>query len=221
MRTLKSALAIFTLALFAQISLAQTTATTTSKGVISISTSATATTADYDKIAAIMKEKGVWETGWSFHAMGASQPTGLFGIGLYPSKEAFDKRMEATKPIFEAAGVKPTIESYEIHNSAMGTVPATKPAAGIVVHFNGSGMTSTQYDEILAELQKVTTWPPAGLISHTCYKTDDGHKVIDTWESAEQFNAFGEKLMPILQKLGVNAGQPVVYSLYNYMKTSN
>lgn len=221
MRTFKSVLALFTLVFFAQISLAQTTTASASKGVISISTSATATTADYDKIVSVMKEKGVWETGWSFHAMGSSQPTGLFGIGFYSSKEAYDKRSAATKPIFEAAGVKPSVNSYEIYNSFLGTIPDTKPAAGIVVHFNGSGMTSAQYDSILVELKKVTTFPPAGQIAHACYKTDDGYKVVDVWESQEKFKAFGEKLMPILQKLGVNAGQPTVYSLYNYMKTSN
>lgn len=215
MKTFKTVLALFVLSLSIHSLSAQT------KGVVSISSSATATTADYDKITGIMKEKGVWETGWSFHAMGASQPAGLFGFGLYPSREACDKRMEATKPIFEGASAKPNIQVYELYNSFLGTVPATKPAAGIVVHFNGSGMTAAQYDQILVELEKVTTFPPAGQIAHACYKTDDGYKVLDVWESAAAFNTFGEKLMPILQKLGINAGQPAIYSLYNYLKTNN
>lgn len=215
MKAFKFTLTLFALTFSAQLLNAQ------SKGVISISSSATATTDVYDKVSGTMKEKGVWETGWLFHAMGAAQPTGLFGIGFFPSRDAYDKRAEATKPIFEAAGAKPNVEVYEIHNSFLGAIPATKPAAGIVVHFNGSGMTPEQYDQIIVELQKVTTFPPAGQIAHACYKTDDGYKVVDVWESAETFAAFGEKLMPILQKLGVNAGQPVVYSLYNYLKTSN
>lgn len=215
MKTFKSLPALIVLTLSIQLLGAQ------SKGVISISSSPTATTADYEKVTGIMKEKGVWETGWSFHAMSTVQPSGLFGIGLYPSREAFDKRIEVTKPIFEAAGAKPNVQVFEIHNSFIGTIPAAKPAAGIVVHFNGSGMTAAQYDQIIVELQKVTTFPPAGQIAHACYIATDGLKVIDVWESAEQFNAFGEKLMPILQKLGVNTGQPAVYSLYNYMKTNN
>lgn len=215
MKTFKSVLALFALTLFAQLLNAQ------SKGVISMSSSATATTEIYEKVVAAMKEKGVWETGWSFHAMGAAQPTGLFGIGFYASQEAYDQRAAATKPIFEASGAKPNVEVYEMYNSVLGTIPAEKPAAGIVVHFNGDGMTAAQYDQIIVELQKVTSFPPAGQIAHACYKTDKGLKVVDVWESAETFNAFGEKLMPILQQLGVNAGQPVVYSLYNYMKTNN
>lgn len=214
MKTFKTVLALFALILSAQLLLAQT------KGVISISSSSTATTADYEKIVAAMKSKGVWEIGWSFHAMGAAQPTGLFGLGFYSSREAYDKRSEATKPIFEAAGLKPNVEVYEIHNSFV-VDPAAKPAAGVVVHFNGSGMTSAQYDQILVELEKISAFPPKGQIAHACYKTDDGYKVVDVWESAEAFAAFGEKLMPILKKLGIDAGQPVIYSLHNYMKTSN
>ncbi len=214
MKMFKSVLALFALILSAQLLLAQT------KGVVSIASSPTATTEVYEKVVAAMKEKGVWETGWSFHAMGAAKPTGLFGIGFYPSREAYDKRAEATKPIFEASGAKPNVEVYEIHNSFV-AAPAAKPAAGVVVHFNGSGMTSAQYDQILVELEKIKAFPPAGQIAHACYKTDDGHKVVDVWESAETFATFGEKLMPILQKLGINAGQPIVYSLHNYLKTSN
>ncbi|HRI62212.1 MAG TPA: hypothetical protein PK228_20870 [Saprospiraceae bacterium] len=192
-----------------------------SKGVISISSSATGTTADYDKISGALKEKGIWELGWSFHAMGAAQPAGLFGIGFYTNREAYEKRAAATKPVFEAAGIKPNVQVCEIYSSFLGTIPATKPAAGIVVHFNGSGMTTAQYDQIIVELQTAKAFPPAGQIAHFCYQTTDGLKVIDIWESAEAFNTFGQILMPILQKLGVNSGQPVVYSLYNYMKTSN
>lgn len=211
---LKPMPAIIALALFSQLLSAQT------KGVISISSSATATTADYDKLVSTMKEKGVWETGWSFHAMGAAQPAGLLGFGTYATREAYDQRMAVTRPIFEAAGIKPKVEVYDIYNSFV-SAPAAKPAAGIVVQFNGKGMTTAQYDQILAELQKVTTFPPAGQISHVCYQTTEGLKVIDVFESAAVFSSFGEKLMPILQKLGVNAGPPVTYSLYNYLKTNN
>ena len=215
MKTFRSFIALFILALTSQLLHAQ------SNGVLSISTSPTATTADYDKISQTMKDKGIWETGWAFHAMGAAQPAGLFGIGFYTTREAYNKRAEATKPVFEAAGLKPNVQVCEIYSSFLGTIPAAKPAAGIVVHFNGNGMTAAQYDQIIVELQKLNAFPPAGQIAHFCYQTTDGLKVIDVWESAETFNAFGQKLMPILQKLGVNSGEPVVYSLYNYLKTSN
>lgn len=215
MKTLRPLAALLVLALSAPIASAQ------SKGVIAITSNPTATTADYEKISGIMKSKGLWELGWSFHAMSTMQPSGLFGLGYYTTRESYDKRSEATRPVFEAAGVKPSVQVCDVYSSFLGAMPATKPAAGIVVHFNGNGMTTAQYDQIIVELQKVTTFPPAGQIAHFCYQTTDGLKVIDVWESAEVFNAFGEKLMPILQKLGINSGQPVVCGLYNYLKTSN
>ena len=215
MKTFKLLFSLLALTFSIQMVSAQT------KGVISISSSPNATTADYDKISGALKAKGLWELGWSFHAMGATSPAGLFGIGFYTSREAYEKRSEATKPVFEAAGVKPAVQVCELYSSFLGSMPAAKPAAGIVVHFNGTGMTTAQYDQIIVELQKETTFPPAGQIAHFCYQTPEGLKVIDVWESAEAFNTFGQKLMPILQKLGINAGQPVIYSLYNYMKTGN
>lgn len=215
MKMFKFLSALLVLALSTQSLVAQ------SKGVISMSSSAAATTADYEKIVSAMKEKGVWETGWSFHAMGAAQPAGLFGIGYYATREACDKRMEVTKPVFEAAGLKPNVQISELYSSFIGALPATKPSAGIVVHFNSGAMTTAQYDQIIVELQKVTTFPPAGQMAHFCYQTTEGLKVIDVWESAEAFNTFGQKLMPILQQMGLGSSQPTIYSLYNYMKTSN
>lgn len=212
MKTLKSLFALSAFILFLSSLSAQT------GGVLVISSSPTATTANYDKIVAAMKEKGVWEVGWNFHAMGAAQPAGLFGIGFYPSREACNQRLEATKPVFEAAGLKPDVQISDIHNSFVGAVPAAMPAKGIVVHFNAKGMTAAQYDQIIVELQKVTTFPPAGQIAHACYKTEEGYKVVDVWESPEAFDAMGRHLMPILQKLGIDAGQPSIYSLYNCLK---
>lgn len=215
MKTLRSILALCALVLSPYLLAAQ------SGGVLSISTSPTATTADYDKVVAALKAKGLWEMYWSFHAMATAQPAGLFSLGIFPNRDAFNKRMEAVQPVFAQAGAKPNVQVYDIYNSFMGVVPATSPATGIVVHFDAAGMTAAQYDQILVELKKVMSFPPPGQISHVCYKTDDGLRVIDVWESPEAFAAMGEKLMPILQNLGVNTGPPIIYSLYNFLKTSN
>ena len=40
-------------------------------------------------------------------------------------------------------------------------------------------------------------------------------RVLDIWESQEQFNAFGQTLMPILQQVGVDPGQPEVAEVHN------
>jgi hypothetical protein len=39
--------------------------------------------------------------------------------------------------------------------------------------------------------------------------------VFDLWESMEQFQKFGETLIPILKKLGVDPGQPQVTKIHN------
>lgn len=192
-----------------------------SAGIISISSSATATTADYEKVVAAMKEKGAWEKDWTFHAIGTAQPTGLYGFGLFPDRDAFNRRLEIIRPIFEQAGAKPEMHDYEVYNSFLGNVPATAPAGAILVRFDARGMTTAQYDQIIVELKKVITFPPPGQISHVAYKTDEGLKVIDVWDSAESFAAMGEKLMPILQNLGINTGAPITYNLYNLLKTNN
>jgi hypothetical protein len=35
------------------------------------------------------------------------------------------------------------------------------------------------------------------------------------WNSQEEFQAFGEKLMPILTELGVDPGEPMLSSVHN------
>ena len=52
---------------------------------------------------------------------------------------------------------------------------------------------------------------PAGAISHVAWTADDGFHFVDVWESAEEFERFGqERLMPVVAgELGVTS-QPVV-----------
>ena len=40
-------------------------------------------------------------------------------------------------------------------------------------------------------------------------------QVFDVWESMEQFQKFGETLVPILNKLGVDPGEPQVSTVHN------
>lgn len=46
----------------------------------------------------------------------------------------------------------------------------------------------------------------------------DGLTVVDVWESPEKFQAFGEKLMPLVQKTGLQPNEPIVYPAYNFVK---
>jgi len=44
--------------------------------------------------------------------------------------------------------------------------------------------------------------------------TDSGWRVVDVWESAEKFQAFGEVLKPIMEKHGVAEAEPVVLPVH-------
>ena len=39
--------------------------------------------------------------------------------------------------------------------------------------------------------------------------------VFDVWDSAAQFEAFGETLMPILAELGLDTGEPEIMPVHN------
>jgi hypothetical protein len=39
--------------------------------------------------------------------------------------------------------------------------------------------------------------------------------VFDIWESQQDFDRFGETLMPILQQIGLDPGQPMVEPVHN------
>jgi hypothetical protein len=41
---------------------------------------------------------------------------------------------------------------------------------------------------------------------------------MDVWESGEAFEQFGQTLMPLLQELGIDPGQPAISSVHNVIK---
>ena len=193
--------------------------TAQAQGIIGITTSASATTAAYDGIIAKLQAQNLMDFGWTFHAIGAGQPTGLFSIGLYPNQAALDARLEKVRPVFQEAGnPAPMPHAYEVYRTFTAPFPAAKPAGGILVFFDVKGMTTAQYDQAVSGLSKALgDGAPAGQLFHVAFKGEDGIKVIDIWESAERFQAFGGTLMPILQGAGVTPPPPAVYSLYNYV----
>ena len=79
----------------------------------------------------------------------------------------------------------------------------------IVMNMRWSGVTKDQYDQAL----KVVDWEgnaPAGGKYHVASFDNEGLRVTDVWESAEDFNRFVEqRLMPGVQQIGIE-GQPQV-----------
>ena len=79
----------------------------------------------------------------------------------------------------------------------------------VAVEMNFGGTTLDQYDQVL---EKMGLTPggsaPPGAISHWVAKTDDGIRVVDVWETREQFDRFAqERIGPFSKEVGVE-GMP-------------
>ena len=73
----------------------------------------------------------------------------------------------------------------------------------IVVRFNPTSLTAAKYDDTLVRLEAVGTFPPDGLDYHVCFGSEGNLRVSEIWDSREQFEAFGERLLPILAEAGI------------------
>lgn len=75
-------------------------------------------------------------------------------------------------------------------------------------YFAHEGFTPDKYDEAIRQLEAAGAGAPAGRTFHVALESDGGIQVFDIWESAEQFQVFGETLVPILSGLGIEMGAP-------------
>jgi hypothetical protein len=81
-----------------------------------------------------------------------------------------------------------------------------------------SDVTTEQYDESIRRLEKSGDWLPEGLEYHVAFKSDGKFRVSEIWDSREQFEAFGERLMPVLQDIGIEPGRPEMLEIHNIIK---
>ena len=90
----------------------------------------------------------------------------------------------------------------------------------IVVRFNPTNVTREKYDESLRRLEEAGMWPdPAGLELHVLFGSENDLRVSEIWSSPEQFQAYGERLLPILTDIGIEfSGEPDVFEVQNLVK---
>jgi hypothetical protein len=80
-------------------------------------------------------------------------------------------------------------------------------------------VTSEQYDETLRRLEKSGDWLPEGLEYHVAFRSNGNFRVSEIWDSQEQFDAFGERLMPVLKEVGIElSGEPEMLEIHNIVK---
>jgi hypothetical protein len=89
----------------------------------------------------------------------------------------------------------------------------------ILVRFAPSSpVTTNQYDATIRQLEEGGDFPPAGLEYHCAFVADGSLRVSEVWNSQEQFDAFGERLMPILDAQGIEPGEPEILEVHNTIK---
>ena len=85
----------------------------------------------------------------------------------------------------------------------------------ILVVFDAPEMTTAQYDQVINDLEAAGLGNPDGRIFHAAAAQGEGMFVSDVWESEEQFNRFGEALIPIIVATGATPAEPTIYRIHN------
>jgi hypothetical protein len=85
----------------------------------------------------------------------------------------------------------------------------------IMVRFRPASLTAQKYEEANRRIEESLDWPPEGLDTHVCFGSEGNLLVSEIWDSREQYEAFGERLMPVLNEAGIEfSGEPEVFEVH-------
>ncbi|HXS54864.1 MAG TPA: hypothetical protein VN726_02000 [Hanamia sp.] len=88
----------------------------------------------------------------------------------------------------------------------------------LVVKFKPEGFTAAKYLEAIKQLEAAGAGTVKGRSYHVCYGDANGVDITDVWDSMEDFQAFGQTLVPIMNSLGVDPGKPDVQEIFGIVK---
>jgi hypothetical protein len=88
----------------------------------------------------------------------------------------------------------------------------------MLIRFAPPSLTAEQYDNAVRRLNEEGVLPADGLDYEICFGSGNEHKVSQVWDSKEQMEAFGARLMPILAELGIDPGEPEVVEVHNIIR---
>lgn len=89
----------------------------------------------------------------------------------------------------------------------------------IVVRFSPTNVTKEKYDESLQRLKEAGQFPPEGMEYHVAFGPEDNLRVSEIWDSREQMQAFGDRLMPILTEIGIEfSSEPEILEVHNIIR---
>lgn len=85
------------------------------------------------------------------------------------------------------------------------------------LYFQPTGFSPAVYDEAVSQLEQAGAGvgQVPGRTFHCAMEVDGQVHVFDVWESTEQFEKFGETLLPIMSKLGASPGEPTIMKVHN------
>jgi hypothetical protein len=157
-----------------------------------------ATAEQYDQVIEWMGLNGRLAPGGLFHAAGAT-PGGWRVYDVWESAEQFEAFAgEQIGPLTARAGIgEPRIRSYPVHNVMRGD---GHPAFLQVVTVKAG---ADDYDAINAEVAPGNAAPEGGVF-HAAGPTEDGWIVVDAWTSREARDQLLERLMPVLERHGID-----------------
>jgi hypothetical protein len=79
--------------------------------------------------------------------------------------------------------------------------------------------TTEQYDEVVRRLKESGEMPADGFDYHVAFHSESQLLVSEVWDSREQFEAFGQRVMPLLADVALeHSGQPQILEVHNIIK---
>ena len=89
----------------------------------------------------------------------------------------------------------------------------------VLVRFTPTNLTKEKYDESLRRLKEAGEFPPDGMDYHLALGPDGSMRVSEIWDSREQMQAFGDRLIPILTDIGIEfSGEPEIVEVHNIIR---
>jgi hypothetical protein len=80
-------------------------------------------------------------------------------------------------------------------------------------------VTNEQYDETLRRLEEMGNWPPQGLAFHVAFRSEGNFRVSEIWDSRDEFESFGKRLMPVLSDVGIELSEkPEMLEIHNIIQ---
>jgi hypothetical protein len=88
----------------------------------------------------------------------------------------------------------------------------------LLIRFSPPSLTAEQYDEAVRRFNDAGIFPAEGLDYEICFGSEGHLRVSQVWDSREQMDAFGQRIMPILAEMGINPGEPEVVEVHNIIR---